>query len=264
MLAAVVALAPALARGGPLDACARLYADSVHGDGSVDYARVAAHADRDACSRALADGPAPPAGAPRMLTLTFWADAYNLLTMLAIAEEPQRWGAQQDGKSLFHDRRFTVAGQRMTLDELERDRLAGRAADPRVEFLLSCGSRSCALLPQRLLSAGPAAGAPTNPTGIDQAMREGMRRWFARSDNLRVRRDLGVVELGQLLQRDWHGQDFERAGTPVVELVARALEDRAGPGDAEAARALRAGQLRLKIRPYDWRVNRARRAYLLP
>jgi hypothetical protein len=270
VLTALVALSltPALVHGGPLDACARLYGDAVHPDGSVDYARVAAHADRAACTRALAEAPAPPADAPRAQALAFWADAYNLLTMLAIADEPQRWGAQQDGKSLFRDRRFTVAGQHLTLDQLERDRLAGRAADPRVEFLLSCGSRSCALLPRRLLSAS--AGAPTGltgapgPTEIDQAMREGMRRWFARSDNLRVRRDLGVVELGQLLQRDWHGQDFERAGTSLVELVARALEDRAGPGDVEAARALRAGGLRLKIRPYDWRVNRARRAYLLP
>ena len=94
-------------------------------------------------------------------------------------------------------------------------------------------------------------------------MQDGMRRWFARADNLRVRRDASVVEIGQLLQLDWHGGDFERAGTPVIELVARALETRLPP-DPDAARDLRAGRLHLSIRPYDWRVNRLRRVYLLP
>src|SRR6185295_5077502 len=112
--------------------------------------------------------------------------------------------------------------QRMTLDQLERDQLGGHTRDPRVEFLLSCGSRSCGLLPHRLLSAS----AQLSNDAVTAAMQEGMRRWFARPDNLRVRREAGVVELGQLLQLDWHGGDFERAGTPLVELVAHTLKER--------------------------------------
>lgn len=244
----------ATAQAAPLDACQKLYADVVT-DGQVDYERVASHPNRPACTRALAQATPPPTGTPA--AVAFWADAYNLLSLLAIAEDPARWSPQQDGKVLFRDRRFLVAGEQLTLDEIERDRLGRSTRDPRVEFLLSCGSRSCALLPQRLLSSREDAS-------LASSMEDGMRRWFARPENLRVRRDRGVVEIGQLLQQDWHGGDFERAGTPVVELVAQALETRPDPGDRDAARDLRAGKLKLAIRPYDWRVNRLRRVFLLP
>ena len=246
----------------PLAACARLYDEVVHDD-VVDYAAVAAHPDRDACRRALAEAPAPTARTPAAAAIAFWSDAYNLLTLLAIAEDPQRWSVRQDGRALFRDRVFTVAGLRLTLDQIEHEQLAAHAKDPRVEFLLSCGARSCSLLPRGLLST---RAAPGSDAALAAAMAEGMRRWFARPDNLRVRRqhDGGVVEVGQLLQTDWHGGDFERAGTPLVALVARALEDRGGADDRAAAADLRRGALKLAIRPYDWRLNRARRVFWLP
>ena len=238
----------------PLAPCQRLYSEVVF-DGTVDYARVAAHPERPACARALAMATPPRA---RSAAIAFWADAYNLLTILAIADEPARWSPQQDGKALFRDRTFDIAGRTLTLDQIERDQIGPQTGDPRVEFLLSCGSRSCALLPSKLLSAELGESAPE--AAIDAAMADGMRRWFARPDNLRVRRQAGVVEIGQLLQLDWHGGDFVRAGTPLASLVANVLEER----DSEAARDLREGRLRLQFRPYDWRVNRLRRVHALP
>jgi hypothetical protein len=257
-LAGLFSSRAALANTDALAPCARLYAAVVF-DGAVDYAKVTAHPDRAACERAIAEAPPPDAKTPAD-AVAFWADAYNLLSMLAIADDPARYSPRQDGKLLFRDRVFVVAGQSMTLDQLEHDRLAAHTHDPRVEFLLSCGSRSCSLLPARLLSAG----STTGDAAMDAAMVEGMRRWFARGDNLRVVRQDGVVEVGQLLQRDWHGQDFERAGTSLVELVAHALEERNGVGERVAAADLRAGRLKLRVRPYDWRVNRVRKVFALP
>jgi hypothetical protein len=252
--------APAMANAAALAPCARLYAAVVF-DGAVDYAKVARHPDRAACERAIAEAAPPDAKAPAA-AVAFWSDAYNLLTMLAIADDPARYSPRQDGKQLFRDRVFVVAGQSMTLDQLEHDRLSAHTHDPRVEFLLSCGTRSCSLLPAKLLSERGAEGSVQG--AIDAAMLEGMRRWFARGDNLRVVREDGVVEVGQLLQHDWHGQDFERAGTTLVELVARALDERNGPGERVAAADLRAGRLRLRVRPYDWRINHVRRVFALP
>jgi hypothetical protein len=248
-------LLPALAHAGPLAPCDRLYGEVVV-EGAVDYGKVAAHPDRDACLQAIGTATVP---AEKPAALAFWADAYNLLSILAIADDPQRWSPQQDGKILFRDRSFTVGGVKMTLDELEKRHLVGAPGnDPRLEFLLSCGSRSCALLPGKLLSAGG------GKNGLDAAIEEGMKRWFARPDNLRVNKATASVEIGQLLQADWHGQDFEKAGTPVEELIAKALEQRNVPGDRAAAAELRAGRYKLTIRPYDWRLNRRRSVLLLP
>jgi Protein of unknown function, DUF547 len=251
-----------------LEPCARLYADVVF-DGAVDYAKVAAHPDRAACQRAIAEATPPDDKTPESAAVAFWADAYNLLSMLAIAEDPSRYSARQDGKILFRDRIFTVAHQRMTLDQLEHDRLGARTKDPRVEFLLSCGSRSCALLPGKLLST-----SNNDQSRLDAAIVDGMRRWFAREDNLRVvRASDGTVsvEIGQLLQQDWHGQDFERGGHSLMELIASALDARAQSSDPvaaiaakEAAAGLRSGRLKPTIRAYDWRVNRVRKVFALP
>ena len=107
---------------------------------------------------------------------------------------------------LFRDRVFDVAGQKLTLDQIERDKIGTLTRDPRVEFLLSCGSRSCALLPPDVMaqiSDSPEVKGSAQP--FDDAMADGMRRWFSRPDNLRVDRTRGVVEIGQLLQLDWHG-----------------------------------------------------------
>lgn len=255
-LLALASLAPTTARAD-LSACRELYASSVF-DGSVDYARVAAHPQREACRQALTDARPPEQGAA---ALAFWVDAYNLLSILSIAAEPDRWSAQQDGKSIFRDRVFDVGGKKLTLDQIEHDEIARLTHDPRIEFLLSCGSRSCALLPPQVMSTiagSPEVKGAAQP--FDKAMAEGMRRWFANPDNLRVNRAAGTVEIGQLLQLDWHGADFERVGILLVKLVGDALEAR----DPQAAKDLRKGILRLTIRPYDWRVNRVRRTYFLP
>jgi hypothetical protein len=245
--ALVILCAPAAARAEALTAsCGALY-ERVVFNGLVDYERLGRDPGRERCREALARADLTHASVAERVA--FWANAYNLLSMLAIAEEPERWSPMQGGQALFRDRVFDIAGRSMTLADEEKE-LAKVTRDPRVEFLLSCGARSCALLPSKLVAAD----------GIEAAMELGARRWFARRDNLRVDRDAGVVELGQLLAPDWHGGDFDRAGTPLVSFVARFLS----ATDPKAAEALSAGRLRLVFRPYDWRVNRLPRAYPLP
>ena len=243
---------------GEQPACREVYKAVVF-DGAVDYDRLAAHPRKAECKKALADARPEEHGAA---ALAFWIDAYNLLSLLAIADEPERWSVLQDGAALFRTRTFAIAGRQLTLDQIEKDQIGRLTHDPRVEFLLSCGSRSCGLLAPDVMAkvAGSPEADPDVQRNLDAGMVEGMRRWFARDDNLRVRRDTGVVEVGQLLQLDWHGNDFERAGIALVKLVAEALDAR----DPAAARDLRAGTLRLAIRPYDWRTNRIRRTYFLP
>ncbi|MEO6951043.1 MAG: DUF547 domain-containing protein [Polyangia bacterium] len=241
-----------------LPACRALYKAVVF-DGAVDYEKLAAHPRKAECAKALADARPEEHGAA---ALAFWVDAYNLLSLLAIADEPERWSVREDGGALFRTRMFSVAGRTLTLDQVEKDQIGRLTHDPRVEFLLSCGSRSCGLLAPDVMAkvTGSPEADPDIQKSLDAGMVDGMRRWFARADNLRVRRDNGTVEVGQLLQLDWHGSDFERAGITLVRLVAEALDQK----DPQAAKDLRTGKLRLAIHPYDWRTNRVRRTFILP
>ena len=87
----------------------------------------------------------------------------------------------------------------------------------------------------------------SRPTDAPSAMTSGLRRWFDAPGNLRVNHTERVVEVGQLLQLDWHGAEFERAGLGLTRLIATMLKDR----DPIASDALLAGRYRLAFRPYE-------------
>jgi hypothetical protein len=228
---------------GDLAAC-RALLEHVHDD-VVDYNGLASDPKRPQCEHALAD--ARPDRLPNREALAFWINAYNLATLTLVATNTSRWSVKQDGRAVFADEHARVAGRRLTPDDIEHHQIARLTSDPRIEFVLSCATRGCGLLPRELVS----------PRNLDRLLDEGESRFFARPWNLEVDREGRRVWTSQLLAPDWAGGAFLRAGQPVEQVVARHLPD-------PDARALREGRLRLAFRPYDWRLNRLRAGYGLP
>jgi hypothetical protein len=226
-----------------LAAC-RAMLEHVHDDG-VDYRGLASDPKRPECEHELAD--ARPDRLPKREALAFWINAYNLATLTLVAANASRWSVRQDGRAVFADERARVAGQRLTPDDIEHEKIARLSSDPRIEFVLSCATRGCGLLPRELVSA----------RNLDRLLDEGESRFFARPWNLEVDRHGRRVWTSQLLAPDWAGGAFLRSGQPIEQVVARHLPE-------PDARALREGRLRLGFRPYDWRLNRLREGYGLP
>ncbi len=76
----------------------------------------------------------------------FYINTYNLLTIYQIVENYPSIQSVKDIPGFFKGRKFLVAGDYMTLDELEFKELFEIEKDPRYHFALVCGAQSCPLL----------------------------------------------------------------------------------------------------------------------
>jgi len=97
-------------------------------------------------------------------SLAFWLNLYNGFTQMALQRKPELY--EQRGK-FFRSKQFTLAGQRISLDQIEhgiirsssikwglgylRNPFPGKfekkfrlkKTDPRIHFALNCGAKSC-------------------------------------------------------------------------------------------------------------------------
>ena len=75
----------------------------------------------------------------------FYVNAYNMLVIKQVRDNyPINSPLDVDG--FFKTKTFTVAGENLTLDQIEFEKLIGPTKDPRIHFALGCGALSCPFL----------------------------------------------------------------------------------------------------------------------
>lgn len=236
---------------------ARTLSACVNDDGWVDYrALLADRADLDAFVAYLAA--VDPDGFrtwPRTERLAFWMNAYNALTLKAVADHYPVQSIRDIGsifKSVWDKLTFTVMGRTLTLNHIEHDILRKEFDDPRIHMAINCASIGCP----------PLANQPLDAGRLDEQFQDLTRRFLDNPAKFRIDRAGNVVHLSPIFR--WFGEDFvARHGGDVERKSFNAREDavlnfvmdhRAG---ADAA-FLRAGAFKLKWLAYDWGLNEAR------
>jgi hypothetical protein len=231
----VAALAPALllplpARAANDDlttAWSRFLAVHVRG-GRVDYAAAAGDGPALAAlsdAFAAATVPAAPAAAK-----AFWIDAYNFSALHAVSVR-YPVGSPKEVPGFFDREKHEVAGERLTLDAIEREKL-GAFGDPRVHFALVCAAASCPPLRDRAWSA---AGDPDDI--LERATRSAL------ADPRFVRVDGETLVLSRLFA--WYGDEMERSAGDVRGFVRRYRTDVPAEGP-------------VRYLEYDWSLNDTR------
>jgi hypothetical protein len=128
--------------------------------------------------------------------LAFWIDAYNAFTLADVLDTV--YGKQEGVRKVegfFNGRKHLVAGERLTLDEIET---SGRNLhDPRIHFAIVCASTSCPKL-QRFAYTGERLNSQ-----LDQAARE-----FFADPNRGLRFDPGKNALYVSPILKWYAGDF--------------------------------------------------------
>jgi Protein of unknown function, DUF547 len=237
----------AYADAGPFDQSHAQLASVLRGavsDAGVDYALLATRREE---LRTYLTGVAEAdlAGWSSAQKLAFYVNAYNALTVALILDSGQPKSIMDlDGGKVWTTRRFQVAGQSLTLDQIENQR-ARPLSDGRVHAVLNCASRGCPPLPPAPLVAA------TSSAQLD----EGARRW-ARINAYRITGE--TVALSSVF--DWYGEDFasERKGDlPKVDGDAEsALWFLSRFVDPAVSAILTSGTLTATWAPYDWSLNR--------
>lgn len=183
--------------------------------------------------------------------LAFWINAYNVSMLFNILEKYDeiKDGLVTDQGDLFFKRRkFDLAMQQVSLDELENsilrrqpviENISTEKLWPEIHVALCCAAQSCPPLLSRVWKAD------TVVADLDKRMRE-----IANNESF-VSLENGKVSITTLA--DWFHDDFKVDGKTVGDFFADRIT-----GKPELVKALReAGddKTKLSFKPYDWRLN---------
>lgn len=221
----------------------------VDGEGRVNYSGL--KRDRAGLERyldELARADAARLGG-RSEELAFWINAYNAAVLKGVIDAyPVK--SVRDISGFFDGRRYRVAGQELTLDEIEM-RLR-RMGDPRIHFAIVCASRSCPRLERRAYSA----------ENIEAELERRARDFINDEQRgVRIDRAENLVYLSKIFE--WYSGEFLEPGE-VSGLLDRALvmlrPARVLPYilrylDPQKRSYIEENRPRVAFMDYDWSLN---------
>lgn len=234
LLAACTQVKVPAAEGGPPsaeeanDAWARVLAEHVDDQGRIDFAAVAADpGDIETYLAWLADADLLADPEAHLAELI---DAYNALAMYNVVRNdiPESLGDKL--ASFFGLTQFTVAGEKMSLRELENG-VIRKLGDPRIHFALNCMVRDCPRLPQE----------PWDPERLDEQLDRATREFLNSAEKVQVDEAGGVVRFNEILS--FYTDDF-LADSPSLIAYANRYRERPIPEG-----------LKVEFKTYDWTVN---------
>lgn len=207
--------------------------------GKVNYAALkAAPADLDAYLKDVAGASVSAMSASEKKA--FYINAYNALTIDLIADNwPVSSITGLDGGKVWDTRKFTVAGQSMTLNDIENKQLR-TLNDPRIHAAINCASLGCPPLSSKVFLAST----------LESQLDSQAKAWAAKATVSGA-----TVTVNKIF--DWYGDDF-------TKVYGAAYKDLPGlDGKAEAAvnfltkygRADLGAVTSVVFGEYSWAVN---------
>ena len=174
--------------------------------------------------------------------LAFWINAYNAVTI----DKVIRWKPKKSvretfipgiwtSKKFFKTREHTVAGQRLSLDNIEHDILRKQFKEPRIHFAVICASRSCPPLPRFAYTE----------ENVQTALEEETRKYINSNRGIRIDTAGNRLHISRIFE--WFPDDFTAQSSSVIGFLERHLE-------REGLDYLK-GEPEIMYLPYDWALN---------
>jgi len=209
----------------------------------VDYAGIAQTGALGGYMAGLSKAAVPPDAAAKM---AFWVNAYNAITVHLVAQSwPIGSIKELDGGKVWTTRSFTVAGQALTLDQIEKQKIAP-LGDPRAHVVLNCASLGCPPLSAKALTQ----------ENLETQLSTATRTWLS-STGVVIHRDSNEVVLSPIF--DWYARDFPDPGGAALPGVEARMQGPvkfiAGYLPADQAGFMLAGGYTHRFYPFNWTVN---------
>lgn len=204
--------------------------------GWIDYASLKTDTTQlDAYIASLEKAPFDDLGRNEKLALLI--DAYNACTLRLILDHyPVKSIKDIPDAKRWADKRWKIAGNTWSLNQIEHEQIRPKFREPRVHFALVCAAIGCPPL-----RAEAYTGAKIEEQLADQARYvHAHDRWF-RFDSV-----TGVLRLTKLY--DWYGDDFKQIGGSALAYAAKYSKELQTALDAKKSP-------QLEWLDYDWRLN---------
>jgi hypothetical protein len=151
------------------------------------------------------------------------------------------------GMGFFYVQRYIVGGRAISLHALEHKKLLEAGADPRIHFLLNCGTGSCPIL--RPVSE--------NASDMDVLYKEAAATFVSDPEHVNVDHDNNLITLSRIFK--WYMQDFTKGQADQSrsrqQLLLNFIISVAPPElGADLERAI---SYQVKFKPFNWTVNAA-------
>jgi hypothetical protein len=160
----------------------------------------------------------------------FWINAYNILVIRAVVEAyPIK--SPLDVKGFFDKKKHTVAGERLTLNEIENIKLREEFSDPRIHFVLVCAAVSCPPIIDKIFT----------PANTEQLLEERTRINLNDDNFIRMNENKKTVKISELFK--WYKQDFLQGGLTLIGFINQFRHDKI-PEEST-----------VNYYPYDWTLN---------
>lgn len=147
-------------------------------------------------------------GTDRQSKKAFYINAYNLIVIYSIIQHyPVK--SPMDIEGFFDKKDHPVAGEKLTLNKLEKDKLISTYKDARLHFVLVCAAKSCP----------PLLNGAFIKENVEDQLEQRTRITVNNSSWLRVDSKQKRVELSKIFE--WYSSDFTTDGKSVVNWINR-------------------------------------------
>ncbi|MHC5113538.1 MAG: DUF547 domain-containing protein [Planctomycetota bacterium] len=223
-------------------AYSKLLAEVVTSDGLVRYDELRKPERLARLDAAVRDFEKVAIPANRDKRLAVWCNAYNANVLAFAVRDSAKPGFTGVDKvdGFFKKRKIKVAGEILTLDKLENDRIRPHG-DPRTHAALVCAAMSCP----------PLRSEAFIPEKLDAQLDDQCRRWVNDPTKFTVKD--GTLGLSRILE--WYGKDFDIKPYTNATGFVTAFAESGGP---IARYVIDAPSIRTTFLPYDWSLNQAR------
>ena len=182
--------------------------------------------------------------------LSFWINAYNILTIWAVVSDGitnsvqdsnvSGWIRINPGQDFFVANRIQIGGTWMNLYDLE-NKIIRVIGDARIHAAINCASHSCPIL----------ENIAFNAKDLDDRLSLSMKRMINSDRHLQVDTTKGIVYASLIFK--WYKSDFDARYTKQLFDYWITFAEESLLSQLQLAQTNR---FRIEWLPYDWRLNK--------
>ena len=160
----------------------------------------------------------------------FWINAHNLSVIKGIIDNYPT-NTPLDHKGFFETKTYSLAGKKITLNDIEHKLLRAEFKDPRFHFVLVFGAIGCP----------PLISNAYMPDTLNKQL-EAQTKLAINGAFLKVNAKKKRVEASQIME--WYKEDFTMNGTTEIDFINKYRVEKV------------AEKSKLSYFPYNWKVNK--------
>jgi hypothetical protein len=181
--------------------------------------------------------------------LAHWINVYNVNTVATIVENYPTESIRDLSTdpiirlNVFKKERVPVGGAKLSLNDVENDKIREGFKDPRIHFAINCAAKSCPAIRMEAFTGEK----------LDAQLDEQARAFLNGPHGARFKRDGDTLVITTTKIIDWFSDDFEKWGGGKTAFIRRYV-----PADKQRM-IDQAKEIELEFDDYDWKLNDWRR-----